>query len=213
MQYLELLLAPVVWLMRWVFEFYVSIFSSTGMSILITSFTFSLILLPLQKVAQRKEESIGKKVSFVDAQVQPLKKTLKGEELFNAIERVYEKHNYHPIMSVGMGASFFVMLPVLLSAILLFSNSELLGNKGFLFIGDLSQPDGLLGPINILPLLMSAITIVDAKMRYKDDKKRQFRFLILALVLLILVYNFASGLVLYWTGSNIMSLALSRLRS
>ena len=213
MYYIEMLLSPIVWLMRTVLEFYVSVVSSTGLSILLTSFTFSLFLLPLQKIARRKEDEIGGRIKSVDAQVQPLKKTLKGEELFFAVEKVYEKNNYHPIVSVGMGLSFFVMLPVLLSAILLFSSGDFLANQGFLFISDLSQPDGLLGAVNVLPLLMSAITIVDARLRYKDDSKSQIRFLVIALVLLVLVYNLASGLVLYWTGSNIMSLVLSRLKS
>ena len=213
MYYLELILSPVVWLMREVMGFYVSIVSSTGLAILLTSFTFSLLLRPLQGVAQRKEDKLGEKIKSIDAQVQPLKETLKGEELFFAVEKVYEKNNYHPIASVGMGLSFFVMLPVLLSAILLFSDGEFLANQAFLFIADLSKPDGLLGPVNVLPLLMSAITIVDARLRYKDDIKSQMRFLVLAEVLLVLVYNLASGLVLYWIGSNIMSLVLSRLKA
>ena len=211
MDYIEILLSPIVWLMRSVLEFYVSTSSSMGLSILLTSFTFSLVLLPLQKAARRKEESIDETIKLVDAQVQPLKKTLKGEELFFATEKIYEKNHYHPIKSIGLGLSFFVMLPVLLSAILLFTNDNVLANHGFLFISDLSRPDGLLGVINVLPLLMSTITIVDARLRYKDDKKSQLRFFLLAFVLLILVYNLASGLVLYWTGSNIMSLALSSL--
>ena len=213
MYYIELILSPIVWLMREVMELYVPIVSSTGVAILLTSFTFSLLLRPLLGVAQRKEDKLGEKIKSVDTQVQPLKETLKGEELFFAVEKVYEKNNYHPIASVGMGLSFFVMLPVLLSAILLFSDGEFLANQSFLFITDLSKPDGLLGPVNVLPLLMSAITIVDARLRYKDDIKSQMRFLVIAIVLLVLVYNLASGLVLYWTGSNIMSLVLSRLKA
>ena len=75
-----------------------------------------------------------------------------------------------------MGASFFVMLPVLISAILLFTG-DVLASKAFLFISDLSQPDNLLGPINILPLVMTGITIVDAKLRFADDKPSQVLFL------------------------------------
>ena len=149
----------------------------------------------------------------VEAEVQLLKGELKGEKLFLATEQIYERNGYHPIQSVGMGASFFVMLPVLISAILLFTGSETLNGKNFLLINDLSEPDGLLGPINVLPLLMSAITIIDAKLRFKNDRKSQYRFFFITGLLLLIVYNLASGLVLYWTGSNIMSLIMNRVQS
>ena len=198
--------------MELILDFYVYLFSSTGVSILLLSFTFALLLLPLQRIAQRTEQRISAKMKIVDTEVQKLKGELKGEKLFLATEQIYERNNYHPIQSVGLGASFFVMLPVLVSAILLFTGNETMTDKSFLFISDLSMPDGLLGPVNVLPLLMSAITIIDAKLRFKDDRKSQYRFFFIASVLLIIVYNLASGLVLYWTGSNIVSLFMSRVR-
>ena len=112
-----------------------------------------------------------------------------------------------------MGASFLVMLPVLLSAIVLFTGEGILSGESFLFIDDLSQTDSLLGPVNLVPLLMFAVTLVDAKLRFKGDKKSRYRFYLISIILLVIVYNLAAGLVLYWTGSNIMSLVLSRLRS
>jgi membrane protein insertase Oxa1/YidC/SpoIIIJ len=112
-----------------------------------------------------------------------------------------------------VGASFFVMLPVLVSAILLFTGGEILTDKNFLFIDDLSKPDALWGLINVLPLLMFAITLIDAKLRFKNDRKSQHRFFFISVVLLVIVYNLAAGLVLYWIGSNIMSLMTSRSQS
>jgi membrane protein insertase Oxa1/YidC/SpoIIIJ len=213
MYFLETVLSPIVWLMELILNFYVRLFSSTGVSILLVSFTFALLLLPFQRIAQRTEQRIGDKMKAVEAKVQVLKGELKGEKLFLATEQIYERSGYHPIHSVGLGASFFVMLPVLVSAILLFTGSESSTGKSFLLISDLSKPDALFGPVNVLPLIMSAITIIDAKLRFKDDKKSQYRFFFIAVLLLIIVYNLAAGLVLYWTGSNIMSLFMSRFQS
>ena len=133
---------------------------------------------------------------------------LKGEELFFATEKTYKQHGYHPIQSIGMGASFFIMLPVLISAILLFSGDGILSGKSFLFVNDLSKPDHLFGSVNMLPLVMSGVTVIDARLRFRDDKRAQYRFYFIAAVLLLLVYNLPSGLVLYWTGSNVMSLVM-----
>lgn len=205
------ILSPIVWLMNMVLEFYVSIFSSVGVSILLLSFTFSILLLPLQKMGRRTEKRIGNKIKAVNTEEQALKGKLKGEELFLAKEIIYKKHGYHPIHSMAMGAGFIVMLPVLFSAILLFSGDGILIGQSFLSIDDLSKPDGLLGPVNLLPLLMFAITFVDAKLRFANDRSNQYRFLFISLVLLILVYGLPAGLVLYWTGSNIMSFIFARL--
>ena len=107
--------------MELILDFYVRLFSSTDVSILLLSFTFALLLLPLQRIAQRTERRISEKMKIVDTEVQDLKGELKGEKLFLATEQIYERNHYHPIQSVGLGASFFVMLPVLVSAILLFT--------------------------------------------------------------------------------------------
>ncbi|MEJ2621827.1 MAG: YidC/Oxa1 family membrane protein insertase [Candidatus Thiodiazotropha sp.] len=211
MSVLELVLSPVVWLMELVLEFYVNLFSSTGVSILLLSITFTLLLIPFQRKAQRLEKRVSEKIKAVDEEVKSLQGGLKGEKLFLATEKIYENNGYHPIQSIGVGASFFVMLPVLISAILIFTSGEILAGKSFLFIDDLSKSDGLFGQINVLPLLMSAITLIDAKLRFKDDRRSQYSFFFIALVMLIIVYNLASGLVLYWIGSNIMSFIASRL--
>ena len=209
---LETVLGPIVWVMQWVLELYMRLLGSTGMAILMLSFSFALLLLPLQRMAARSEQRVSARMQEVDAEVRQLPAELKGEQRFLATEKIYEQYGYHPIQSVALGASFFVMLPVLVSAILLFTG-DLLAGQGFLLIDDLAQPDGLLGPVNLLPLLMSAITVVDARLRFRHDAKSQYRFYFIAAVLLVLVYNLAAGLVLYWTGSNIMSLLLSRLRA
>lgn len=210
MEIIELLLSPIVWTMTQVLKFYQQLVSSTGFSIVLMSFTFSLLLIPLQRWGNRIEKKLSGKIQQIDAEIKPLKLELKGEALFLETEKIYSKHNYHPIHSIGMGASFLVMLPVLLSAIILFTGNGILSGQSYLIISDLSKPDGLLGPVNLLPVLMFAVTVVDAKLRFKGDKKSQYRFYFISIILLVIVYNLAAGLVLYWTSSNIMSLILSR---
>ena len=210
---LELALSPIIWLMLSILELYISIIGSTGTSILLLSFTFSLLALPIRRKAEKFEQRLGAKICAVDEEVRKLKKNLKGEKLFLATEVVYKKYSYHPIQNIGRGASFFVMLPILISAIYLLSKGGVLKGESFLFIQDLSKPDQIFHSVHAVPLIMAAITIVDAKLRFKDDKKAQYRFYGIAAVLLVLVYNLPSGLILYWTGSNILSLILVRFNS
>lgn len=210
---LELILSPIIWLLGIVLDFYISVIGSVGVSILFLSFTFTLLLVPLRKRAQEIETRISDRIAAVNMEVLELKKEMKGEKLFLATEKIYGKHGYHPIQSILQGAGFFVMLPILVSAIFLLSDSTLLKGESFLFINDLSAPDGLLFSINLLPIVMSGITIIDARLRFHHDAGARYKFYAIALVLLVLVYGMPSGLVLYWTGSNILSFAQARFGS
>ena len=179
-----------------------------GFSILLLSITFSIILLPVQKKLRQVEVRISDNMQRVDNEINKIDRSLKGEERFLNIEKIYKKNDYHPIHSVGLGASFFLLLPVLISSVLLFTQEGILDNVSFLFIKDLSNPDNLLDPINILPLVMFGITFFDAKLRFKNNKKSQIRFLIISIIFFLLVYNLPAGLVLYWIGSNITSFTI-----
>ncbi len=197
--------------MQIVLSFYVQLVSSWGIAILLLGISFSLLLLPLQSYGRKIEKKVAAKTLVVNADIQKVDQSLKGEERFLEIEKIYTNHNYHPIQQIAMGASIFVMLPVLISAILLFSNNAELAGKSFLLIQDLSTPDQLLGPINLLPLIMFLLTFIDALLRFKNDKSSLYRFLIISILLLVLVYTLPSALVLYWIGNNLTSLLISRL--
>lgn len=60
---------------------------------------------------------------------------------------------------------------------------------------------------------MTGMTIIDARMRFDEDAGTRYKFYGIAIVLLVLVYDMSSGLVLYWTVSNIFSFATARIGS
>jgi membrane protein insertase Oxa1/YidC/SpoIIIJ len=203
---------PIVWVMDKVFHAYLSLIGSVGMSILLLSFTFSILMIPLQRAGARVERRVTAKMKEVDAEVRLLKQRgLKGEELFHATEKVYESHGYHPIKAVMAATGFLAMLPILISSIILFTGNPVLEGEPFLVLADLSRPDGLLGPgLNLLPVVMTVITWSDAMLRYRDDRAARFRFMTISVVLLVLVYSLPAGLLLYWIGNNIAAFVLSR---
>ena len=119
---------------------------------------------------------------------------------------MYKKHNYHPIHNVLAGTSFLVMLPILISAIFLFTNELNLNGVGFLFIDNLAKPDDLYPPVNVLPITIFMVTTFEAKIRYKDSVSNQLKFLFIAVILLVLIYKLPSSLILYWLGNSAYSL-------
>jgi YidC/Oxa1 family membrane protein insertase len=91
----------------------------------------------------------------------------------------------------------------------------------FLWIKDLSAPEGLLagapifsifplnliGSLNILPLFMTATTIWQQKLTpTTGDAQQQKMMMYMPIIFLVMFYNMASALVLYWTVSQLLSI-------
>jgi len=195
--------------MEKILSIFSSFIPSTGISILLLSLTFSIIALPLQNKFKKIELRINNKIKLIDIDVKKIDKKLKGEERFLAIDRIYKKNNYHPIHSMGAGASFFVLIPIFISSILMLTQNEALESVSFLLISDLSHPDKLFFNINILPIIMFVITFIDSRLRFKNNFNAQLRFSIISVIMLFLVYALPAGVVLYWIGNNIFSLIIS----
>ena len=207
LNFFETLLWPIITLIGWGFEGLFGLTGSAGLSIILLSVLVGLLSYPLGVWAHKVELRHRLRKQKVDTEVAKAVQGLKGEERFRATERVYKSHDYHPISTIASGLPFFVMLPFLLSALFLFSDHPALVGQPFLFVSDLSQPDGVLGGLNLLPFIMTGITVLDARARFSGDRSAMVRFLIIAAVLFALVYNFAAGIVLYWITSNLMSFA------
>ena len=81
----------------------------------------------------------------------------------------------------------------------------------FLGIADLSKPDAMIRlgafSVNVLPILMTVINLASALV-YTHNMTRRDKMQLygMAAVFLVLLYDAASGLVLYWTCNNIFSL-------
>lgn len=207
--FLSMILSPIVWTMGKLLEFFIQITGSPGISVILLALFFTSILIPVQNYGRRIEDRVRVKMKKVSDDLAPYKGTLKGEAMFNQTEEIYQKHGYHPIHSVGLAMSFIVLLPILISAILLLGSHPMLEGQNFLFVSDLSKPDGLLAPINVLPVFMTGITLVDAFIRFRDDRPILLRFIFIAAVLFALVYNLAAALVIYWTTNVTISLLLT----
>lgn len=200
---------PFVFLIEKGFNLFLSATGSPGLSILLTSATFSLVVFPLQRLCKGYENRIGDRHERVKADISGLDRDLRGEARFNEIEKIYTKHEYHPIHSIMLGLSFFVSVPFLIASVLLFNESNIVTGAEFLFIDDLSKPDGILQlhdlAINLLPFVLFIFTFFDAWLRYSESPSIRHRFMIISIILTVLVYAMPAGLLLYWIGANVMS--------
>lgn len=194
---------PVIYPMEMLFNLFWGLTASAGLSIILLALVISILTIPLKRWARKAEDKFFALKQLVDSSVAEEAAGLKGEKRFEVIERVYERHGYHPIKSIIAGASFFVVLPFLISAIFIFGDAESLKGVGFLVVGDLSVQDQLLFGLNFLPILMLLLGVGEALLRWHGQRDQLVRYLIISLVLFVLVYSLASALIIYWTSMNV----------
>jgi len=107
-----------------------------------------------------------------------------------------------------MGIIF--QIPFFFAAYNVLSHFTGYNNVSFGAIKNLSEPDGILFGINILPLIMTLLNILSSFYYTKSfkikDNTQQF---VLAGVFLLLLYDSPAALLLYWTCNNFLSLIKS----
>ncbi|MFQ5687452.1 MAG: membrane protein insertase YidC [Candidatus Scalindua sp.] len=189
-----------------------------GVSILLLTFLVKLVLFPLTRKSQMS--------MFRMQQLQPLisqlKEKHKGDKQKMGQEqmKLFKQHGVNPMSGCF---PMLLQMPVFFALFRTLRSSFEMRQAPFVsWIGDLSAPDQLLQlpfsmPIlghwlNILPLLMGVASFVQMKLSPKsasvdDQAKMQQRMMqMMPLIFPVMLYNFASGLALYWTTSTIISI-------
>src|SRR6056297_3280177 len=206
MYFFNLIFAPFEFIVREIYLFSYSITENYGMSIILLSFAISLLLLPIFILIERSK----KKDDAVKRRMKPLleeiKRCYKGQERYYYIRTLHRQHGYNSFKSLVPVLSLLLQIPFFIAAYQFLEHFEPLAGQSFLFINDLSEPDGLLGSINLLPIIMTVVNLVTAYFYTRNgDKAERKQMLVVAGVFLVLLYNFPSGLVLYWTMNNVFS--------
>jgi len=216
MEFLETILFPLIYVLEVVLEVFQGLTGSYGIAIILLSVFVAIITYPLAIHALKIELRDKQLHQAMAPKLQYAKTNFKGERQFNEIEKIYKEHNYHPIKAVKSAAGFALQLPFLLSCMLLLWSFQPLAGQSFLFLTDLSQPDGIFSvgasTINILPLVMAAITLCETAIKPEMTPTGRVKFSFITVVILALIYTLPSAVVLYWTTSNTISLVRTLIR-
>lgn len=121
--------------------------------------------------------------------------------------KLYKEGGVNPL---GGCLPILLQMPIFFALYNVFSNTIELRQAPFmLWIDDLSLPDEILVAgfgIHVLPLLMAVSMFIQQKMTMKDPKQAVLVYLMPAMMIFIF-WSLSSGLVLYWTVFNILSIA------
>ncbi|MCF8346254.1 MAG: membrane protein insertase YidC, partial [Bacteroidales bacterium] len=206
MDLLNHILAPFVFIIEQVFLFSFRLTGNYGISVVLLSFIVSLLLLPvfiLIERAKKRDDAVKRKMKPV---LDEIKRCYKGQERYYYIRTLHRQHGYNSFRALVPVLTLLLQIPFFIAAYQFLEHYEPLVGQGFLLIDDLSAPDRLLGKVNLLPILMTIVNLVTAWFYTRNgDTGERRQMLVVAGVFLVLLYNFPSGLVLYWTMNNVFS--------
>ncbi len=140
------------------------------------------------------------------------------------IMRLYKEHKVNPL---GGCIPMVVQIPVFIGLFYVLRSAIELRFASFLWIKDLSEPERLIpfgfeipllgwDALNILPILMAVTMVVQQKVApmsspgtgdSQQQQMQQTMMKIMPVMMLFFLYNFASGLALYWTTQNVLMIA------
>ena len=215
-------LRQLCFLIEWIFILLINLVGNEGIAILLLACALKIMIFPLNRIAEKWQDDVNSIRSDLQPQIDEIKSMFSGEEANRRIMQLYQDRNISPFYSVKSLFGFLIQIPIFIAVFDVLGESIYLLEKSFFFIDDLSKPDQWLSlPIvipflgssfNLLPFCMMIISLLSAFL-YHDrnlssdllsNQKRNLYFM--SLLFFILLFTFPSGMVLYWTASNIMQL-------
>ncbi|MDR1437997.1 MAG: membrane protein insertase YidC [Puniceicoccales bacterium] len=180
-----------------------------GLAIILLTFFVKLILWPLTNAQVRSTRAMAKLQ-------EPLKKLQEKhknnpKKLQQETMQLFRENGVNPAAGC---LPIFIQLPIFIGLYSMLQAASELRFAHFLWISDLSVADkvGMLCgyPINLLPILMALTMFLQLTlmpMTPSQTPTQKYLMRGMPLILLFFCYRFPSGLVLYWTVQNILSIA------
>ncbi|KJR40781.1 Membrane insertion protein, OxaA/YidC [Candidatus Magnetoovum chiemensis] len=190
----------IAWPIFWFLLFLDSFLKNYGWAIIVLTIAVRLPFLPLISKGQKSMKKMQ--------QIQPMMTEIRNKykkdptRMQKEIMELYKKHKVNPmggclpiLIQIPV---FFALYQVLLIAI------ELRSAPWIFWIKDLSEKD----PYFVLPIIMGITMFIQQKMTPTTADPTQAKIMMfLPIIFTFMFLNFASGLVLYWLISNILSIA------
>jgi YidC/Oxa1 family membrane protein insertase len=177
-----------------------------GLVILVLSALVKVVFHPLTAASMKSMRSMQR----IQPEIEKLRKRHENDpqKLNQAVFAMYKENKVNPM---GGCLPLVIQMPVLFSLYQVFLHAIELRQAPFVgWINDLSAPDMLFTvmgfPIRILPVIMFGSAWLQQRMTPTDPRQVQTMQL-MNVFLLVLFYNLPSGLVLYWTVTNLLTAA------
>lgn len=183
-----------------------------GLAIIVLTILVRVVTAPLMMNQMRSAE----RMRAVQPKMKALQERYKDDRQRQSEElmKLYREEGINPL---GGCLPLLLQFPVLVGLFYALRSSIGLRHAHFVsWIDDLSQPEllftlpGVDFPVRLLPLLMGASMFVQQKMTPTtgmDPAQARMMLVMMPAMMLLISYTFPSGLVLYWTVSNVLGIA------
>ena len=183
-----------------------------GFAIIVLTILVRVVTAPLMVRQMRSAERMRE----VQPRLKELQERFKDDKQKQSEEmmKFYRTEGINPL---GGCLPLFLQMPVLIGLFYALRTSIGLRHAPFiLWIDDLSQPatlftlPGIDFPVRVLPVIMGASMYVQQKMMPQtgmDPVQARMMLIMMPGMMLFISYTFPSGLVLYWTVSNVLGIA------
>lgn len=188
-----------------------SVIPNYGLAIIVLTILVRICTAPLMAKQMRSAE----KMRALQPRMKDLQERYKDDRQKQSEEtmKLYRAEGVNPL---GGCLPLLLQFPVLIGLFYALRSSIALRHAPFaLWITDLSQPatlfvmPGIDFPIRVLPLIMGASMFVQQKMTPTtgmDPTQAKMMQVMMPMMMLFISYTFPSGLVLYWTVSNLLGI-------
>jgi YidC/Oxa1 family membrane protein insertase len=195
----KLLLALMTAIHEWVPNY--------GLTIILVTVLIKLLMWPLTAASVRS----SRRMANLQEPMKALKERFKDnpQRMQQETMKLFKENRVNPASGC---LPILFQIPIFLGLFWMLKSASELRFAPFLWVPDLSLPDTvatLFGfPINILPLLMGASMIIQMRCSPTPatDPMQQKVFQLMPILFLLISYNFPSGLVLYWTAQNVLTI-------
>lgn len=170
----------------------------------------TLIIRGLMWTLQNKATQSMKKMQALQPEMNRLKEKYQDDpqRMNQELMKLYKTYNVNPVAGC---LPMVIQIPVFFGFYNMLGRAVELRNAHFLWVHDLSQPDTVATiagfPINVLPICMAVTMLGQMSLSPKSgDAVQQRMMMFMPLIFIAFCYNYASGLALYFTVSNLFSI-------
>jgi len=215
--WVEILAKPLLDFLKWLNSF----FHNYGISIIVITVIIRVVFLPLTVRSMVSMKKMQVKMEKIKPKMEALKEKYKDDKSKQNAEvmKLYTSHGVNPLSSLGGCLPMLLQLPVFIALYDVLLHAIDLRHSSFLWITDLSEPETLFDipgvgiPFRILPLLMGLSWFISQKMTPMtpaaggDNMQLQMKMMqFMPIIFTVMFWGLPSGLILYWTVSNILSI-------
>lgn len=200
---LSYLIDPLRLVYLFIFEAIYSGIGNYGVSLLILSVVTSLLIIPLEKEVSGAVQRQKLIESILEPQLASIRAGYMGAQRAKKIRNLFARYRYNPLLGIRTALPVLMQLPLLLGAYWLLEGYTPLAHVAFGPISDLSKPDGLLGGVNLLPIVMTLVNFASVAIATNLSSKERAQAVVIGILFLVLLYGAASALLIYWTMNNV----------